>query len=189
MANDQTLTGTLLIAMPQLEDPNFRRTVMLIVEHDENGTFGLVLNRSVDLLASTLCASLDIKWRGSPEANIHWGGPVEPDSGWLLLNHPDVVDLDDPAIARVGEQDLFLARSVEVLRNASSQSLGDLRFYLGYAGWGPGQLEFEMSRGAWLVAPPNREMVFKSSNDSMWDESVRSLGIDPASLVSTQGIH
>lgn len=189
MANDQTLNSTLLIAMPQLEDPNFRRTVMLIVEHDENGTFGLVLNRAVDLLASTLCASLDIKWRGHPDANIHWGGPVEPDSGWLLLNHPEVEDLDDPAIARVGEQDLFLARSLEVLRNASTQSLSDIRFFLGYAGWGPGQLEWEMSNGAWLVAPPNCEMVFESSNDSMWDQSVRSLGIDPASLVAAQGIH
>ena len=175
--------------MPQLEDPNFRRTVMLIVEHDENGTFGLVLNREVDLLASTLCASLDIKWRGRPKANIQWGGPVEPDSGWLLLNQPEVEDLEDPSIARIGEQGLFLARSLEVLRNASNQSLSDIRFFLGYAGWGPGQLEWEMSNGAWLVAPPNREMVFESSSEAMWDQSVRSLGIDPASLVATQGIH
>jgi putative transcriptional regulator len=189
VANDQTLTSTLLIAMPQLEDPNFHRTVMLIVEHDENGTFGLVLNRTADLLASTLCASVDIKWRGHPDASIHWGGPVEPNSGWLLLNHPEIEDLADPAVTRVGEQDLFLARSIEILRNASTRSLADVRFYLGYAGWGPGQLEWEMSNGAWLVAPPNQEMVFGSTNDSMWEKSVRSLGIDPASLVSTQGIH
>jgi len=189
VADAQTLTSTLLVAMPQLEDPNFSRTVMLVVEHDEGGTFGLVLNRSVDLLATTLCASLDVRWNGDSEANVHWGGPVEPNSGWLLLNEPKSVDLDDPAITRVGEADLFLARSVEVLRYASTESPGDIRFYLGYAGWGPGQLEWEMTQGAWLVAPPNCEAVFQSSNDSMWDETVRSLGIEPASLVSTQGVH
>ena len=84
VTQDQSLSSALLVAMPQLQDPNFRRTVTLIVEHDEDGTFGLVLNREVDLLASTLCASLDVEWRGDPEANIRWGGPVEPSSGWML---------------------------------------------------------------------------------------------------------
>lgn len=189
MAKEQTLTSTLLVAMPQLEDPNFFRTVMLIVEHDEAGTFGLVLNRTVDLLASTLCASLDVKWRGDPDANIQWGGPVEPNSGWLLLSQPKSIDLDDSAVTRVGAEDLYLARSVEILRCASSESPADIRFYLGYAGWGPGQLEWEMSQGAWLVAPPNCDTIFQSSIDSMWDETVRSLGIEPASLVSAQGVH
>ncbi len=189
MAKEQTLTSTLLVAMPQLEDPNFFRTVMLIVEHDQAGTFGLVLNRTVDLLASTLCASLDVKWRGDPDANIRWGGPVEPNSGWLLLNQPQGVDLDDSAFTQVGGENLFLARSVEILRCASNESASDIRFYLGYAGWGPGQLEWEMSQGAWLVAPPNCDTVFKCSIDSMWDETVRSLGIEPASLVSAQGVH
>ncbi len=175
--------------MPQLEDPNFVRTVMLIVEHDENGTFGLVLNRTVDLLASTVCASLDALWMGDPDAHVQWGGPVEPNTGWLLLRQPKTLDLQDSSITQVGEQGLFLARSLEVLRSASSEMPGDLRFYMGYAGWGPGQLEWEMSQGAWLVAPPDCKMVFESSVDSMWDETVRSLGIEPASLVSTQGIH
>lgn len=175
--------------MPQLDDPNFRRAVMLIVEHDENGTFGLVLNRTVDLLASTLCASLDVKWHGDPNANIQWGGPVEPDSGWLLINDPSNLNLDDPAISKVGDQDLYLARSLEVLKNASSEAPGTIRFYLGYAGWGPGQLEAEMAQGAWLVAPYCRKAVFESLEDVIWDETVRSLGIEPASLISTQGVH
>lgn len=188
MNSDPTLNATLLIAMPQLEDPNFRRTVMLIVEHSEDGTFGLVLNRSVDLLASTLCASLDIDWHGDPSANIQWGGPVEPNTGWLLLNDPKKLDLEDPSISRVGEADLYLARSIEVLRSASLEASGTVRFYLGYAGWGPGQLESEMAQGAWLIAPPNPDLAFEASADSMWDRAVRGLGIDPASLVSTQGI-
>lgn len=186
--SDSELNSTLLIAMPQLEDPNFRRTVMLIVDHSEGGTFGLVLNRVVDLLASTLCASLNVDWRGDPQASIHWGGPVEPDTGWLLLNEPKILDLDDPSISRIGDEDLFLARSIEVLRGASNEASGAIQLYLGYAGWGPGQLESEMTQGAWLVAPPNTELVFDVSPDDVWDRAVRGLGIEPASLVSTQGL-
>ncbi len=189
MTEDQTLSAALLIAMPQLEDPNFERAVALIVEHDENGTFGLVLNRTVDILASTLCASLEVDWRGDPEANIRWGGPVEPDTGWLLLDKPEKLDLNDPAISRVGEHDLYLARSVEVLRSAAVDASTHMRFYLGYAGWGPGQLEWEMAQGAWLVAPFNCEAVLHGDVETLWDKTVRSLGIDPASLVSTQGVH
>jgi putative transcriptional regulator len=186
---DESLTATLLVAMPQLADPNFRRTVMLIVEHDENGTFGLVLNRTVDLLASTLCASLDVKWQGDPKANIQWGGPVEPNTGWLLLNEPSTLNLDDPSISRIGDHDLYLARSVDVLKNATGAVPGTIRFYLGYAGWGPGQLVAEMAQGAWLVAPHDRKAVFESPEDVIWDETVRGLGIEPASLISTQGVH
>ena len=189
VSDNQSLTSTLLVAMPQLDDPNFRRTVMLIVEHDQNGTFGLVLNRTVDLLASTLCASLDVIWRGDPRAKMQWGGPVEPNTGWLLINEPVNLNLDDPAISRIGEHELYLARSVEVLKNASSEAPGAIRFYLGYAGWGPGQLEAEMAQGAWLVAPHSRKTIFESAEDAVWDEAVRSLDIEPASLISTQGVH
>jgi putative transcriptional regulator len=186
---DESLTATLLVAMPQLADSNFRRTVMLIVEHDENGTFGLVLNRTVDLLASTLCANLDVKWQGDPKAKIQWGGPVEPNTGWLLLNEPSTLNLEDPSISRIGDHDLYLARSVDVLKNATGAESRTLRFYLGYAGWGPGQLVAEMAQGAWLVAPHDRKAVFESPEDVIWDETVRGLGIEPASLISTQGVH
>ena len=189
MTEDQTLSAAFLVAMPQLEDPNFHRTVALIVEHDENGTFGLVLNRSADVLASTLCASLDVVWRGDPKANISWGGPVEPNTGWLLLDDTKDLDLDDDAVSRIGDHDLFLARSVDVLRSAAAEAPSHMRFYLGYAGWGPGQLEWEMAQGAWIVAPFDSNALFHGEDDSMWEEAVRSLGIDPATLVSTQGVH
>lgn len=189
MSDEEFLTASFLIAMPQLQDPNFHRTVMLIVEHNENGTFGLVLNREVDLLASTLCASLEVEWKGDPSANIGWGGPVEPNSGWLLFNEPLAVDLDDPAITPVGHDGIYLARSLEILRSVASLPPSDLRFYLGYAGWGPGQLEGEMAQGAWLLAPAKRNIVFEVSPDEMWNHVVRGLGIDPATLIPTQGIH
>lgn len=189
MTEDQTLNAAFLIAMPQLEDPNFHRTVALIVEHDENGTFGLVLNRSSDVLASTLCASLDVVWKGDPGAFIGWGGPVEPHTGWLLLSDTKSLDLEDEAVSRIGDLNLYLARSIDVLRTAASDAPSQMRFYLGYAGWGPGQLEWEMAQGAWLVAPFDPDALFHGSDDTMWEQAVRSLGIDPATLVSTQGVH
>lgn len=189
VAEDQTLRAAFLVAMPQLEDPNFHRTVALIVEHDENGTFGLVLNRSAEVLTSTLCASLDVVWRGDPEANIGWGGPVEPNTGWLLLDDTGRLDIEETAVSRVGDHELYLARSIEVLRSAAAESPAHMRFYLGYAGWGPGQLEWEMAQGAWIVAPFDGNALFHSDEGSMWEEAVRSLGIDPTTLVSTQGVH
>ncbi len=189
VSHEESLAASFLVAMPQLEDPNFRRTVMLIVEHHESGTFGLVLNRQVDLLASTLCASLDVEWMGDPAANIQWGGPVEPNTGWLLFNEALTVDLDDPAITPVGSDGIFLARSLEILRSVAHMPPSHLRFYLGYAGWGPGQLEGEMAQGAWLVVPPDNNAVFEIPPGEMWDHVVRKLGIDPATLIPTQGIH
>jgi putative transcriptional regulator len=187
--SESSLTATLLVAMPQLQDPNFHRTVMLIVEHDESGTFGLVLNREVDLLASTLCASLDVRWSGDPDANIQWGGPVEPNSGWLLFSEVLDIEEDNPAVTPVGDQGIFLARSLDVLRDVASIPDAEIHFYLGYAGWGPGQLEGEMAQGAWLVAPSDPKLVFEGDYDSMWERVVRSMGIDPATLIPTQGIH
>ncbi len=187
--SESSLNATLLVAMPQLQDPNFHRTVMLIVEHDENGTFGLVLNRQVDLLASTLCASLDVRWSGDPEANIQWGGPVEPNSGWLLFSEPLSSEADNPAVTQVGGEGIFLARSLDVLRDVASTPEAQIRFFLGYAGWGPGQLEGEMAQGAWLVAPADPDLVFDADFDFMWERAVRSMGIDPATLIPTQGIH
>lgn len=189
VTSESSLSATLLVAMPQLQDPNFHRTVMLIVEHDENGTFGLVLNREVDLLASTLCASLDVRWEGDPDANIQWGGPVEPNSGWLLFSDPIEGDEESRAVTAVGEDGIYLARSLDVLRDVASLPKTDIRFYLGYAGWGPGQLEGEMAQGAWLVAPSDPKLVFDADREAMWDRAVRSLGIDPMTLIPTQGIH
>ena len=71
--------------MPQLRDPNFRRSVVLLVHHDDEGTFGVVLNRSTELTAMGLCATLEVDWCGEPDKGIRWGGPVQPQTGWLLF--------------------------------------------------------------------------------------------------------
>ena len=185
-----TLAPCLLVAMPQLLDPNFRRTVVLIVHHDETGTFGLVLNRISDLSVGDLCGSLGIEWHGDEVAHLGWGGPVQPNTGWLLIGElglatPSAEDGEDVAEISPG---LHFAGSLATLRRVANSPPERFRLLLGYAGWGPGQLEAELAQGAWLVAPLRSEVVF-SSSDHMWEGVVRSLGVDPSTLVSTPGVH
>ncbi len=184
---DATLVPSFLIAMPQLVDPNFRRAVVLVIHHDEGGTFGVVLNRATDITAPTLCSTLEIDWRGDPRWVIDWGGPVGPQTGWVLFDATDSPDLDDDV--KEIRPGLCFAGSLDVLRRVASDPPGKVRLLLGYAGWGPGQLENELSEGAWITAPVTEEVVFEIEFSEMWEHVVRSLGIDPATLVATRGIH
>ena len=84
---------------------------------------------------------------------------------------------------------IFFAGSLNVLRPIAEAPPGHVRLLLGYAGWGPGQLEHEMVEGVWLTAPSSREAIFDVSPDAMWEYVVRSLGIDPATLIQTPGVH
>ncbi|NQZ96029.1 MAG: YqgE/AlgH family protein [Myxococcales bacterium] len=184
---DSNLTPGFLVAMPQLLDPNFERTVVLLIHHDDEGTFGVVLNRSTELNASSLCASLEIDWRGHPDESIDWGGPVQPQTGWMLFGEDSrFAGTDD--VKPVAEGVRF-AGSLDVLRQIAKEPAQDVRLLLGYAGWGPGQLEVELTEGAWLTAPVTRNVVFDVEQQQMWDHVVRSLGVDPSTLVSTRGVH
>jgi len=182
----ESLAPAFLVAMPQLLDPNFRRTVVLLIHHDADGTFGVVLNRPTDLTATDLCTTLRIGWRGVPEKEIGWGGPVQPQTGWMLFDEEAAVGSADVTQAGDG---IGFAGSLEVLRRLAANPPEELQLLLGYAGWGPGQLEGELSEGAWLVAPVSREVVFEVEPAAMWEHVVRSLGVEPATLVATRGIH
>ena len=183
-----SLAPSLLVAMPQLLDPNFHRTIVLLVHHDLEGTFGVVVNRVTDIKANRLCDSIDLDWRGDPEADIYWGGPVQPQTGWVLFEDDQAsVELADDA--RMVSEGLGFAGSLDVLRQVAGDPPDHLRVLLGYAGWGPGQLESEIAEGAWLVAPVESRAVFDVPIDRMWTHVVRSLGIEPATLVASRGVH
>lgn len=173
--------------MPQLRDPNFRRSVVLLVHHDEEGTFGVVLNRPTDVTAMGLCATLDVEWQGAAGKGICWGGPVQPQTGWILFGDQAELQTDDDVKA-VGEGIRF-AGSLDVLRRVAEDPPEDLQLLLGYAGWGPGQLEGELAEGAWLIAPVSRDVVFAVDPTVMWDHVLRSLGIEPSTLVASRGVH
>ncbi len=176
--------------MPQLADPNFRRSVVLVVHHDAESTFGLVLNREAELSMSELCESLDLDWKGRSEWGVAWGGPVESSTGWLLFQ--DGLDVESEAdregVLRI-EGDLCFASSLDVLRRFARRPPQDLRVFLGYAGWGGGQLEIELAQGAWVVAKASSATVFDVPVERMWEHVLREMNIDPVTLISTVGVH
>lgn len=174
------LRGSFLIAMPDLLDPNFHRTVVLVVEHDdEDGTVGLVINRPTDVEASEFCSSLDIEWEGDEEDRVHAGGPVQPTMGWILhgANEP----LVDSGFVADG---LWASTSRRTLEWIADQTELDRRVFGGYAGWAPGQLADELRTGAWLTCPAFADLVFRCPPDEVWARALRSMGVDPAALVS-----
>lgn len=175
--------------MPQLRDPNFRRSVVMLVHHDDEGTFGVVLNRDTEITALGLCASLELEWCGAPGKGIRWGGPVQPQTGWLVFDDDDDEALGFHEDVKELVGGVRFAGSLDVLRQVVHQPPKDLHVMLGYAGWGPGQLENELSEGAWIVAPVSREVVFEVDTSVMWDHVLRSLGIEPSTLVATRGVH
>src|SRR5258705_7749763 len=124
-----SIAPSLLVAMPQLLDPNFHRTVVLLVHHDPSGSFGVVLNRITEIRAELLCESIDIAWRGDPATEICWGGPVQPQTGWVLFGEaPDVAALDDVRAVVPG---LHFAGSLDVLRRIAERPPDEMRLLLG----------------------------------------------------------
>jgi len=161
---------------------------MLMVQHDEHSSFGLVLNRPADLTVSDLFEGLDFEWHGSVSASVGWGGPVELNSGWMLFADALRVEAHAEDVTEL-VPGLHFAGSLDVFRMVAEAPPSRVQFFLGYAGWSAGQLEFEISQGAWLSAPATPEIVFGVEPESMWTHVVRGLGIEPSTLVSTSGIH
>jgi putative transcriptional regulator len=176
------LKGTFLIAMPDLTDPNFHRTVVWVIDHDETGTVGLVINRSSALLNSTLCESQDIEWLG-PDAHVHIGGPVRPASIWMVhgCDEPPVEDCHPICPGS------WFSTDLDGLSQLASDAEGSRRIFGGYAGWGGGQLLQEIRVGAWLTCPSDLSLVFDRKPDEIWEASLAIVGVDPLSLVSGGG--
>jgi len=172
--------------MPQLLDPNFKRSVVLLVHHDGQGTFGLVVSRPADVTLDVVLDDLEVDWHGDRSQPLAWGGPVQPNTGWVLFGEGAAEEIDDANELAPG---LSVAGSLDALRKLAHHPPDALKLMLGYAGWGPHQLEDELVQGAWLVAPLRPEIVFGVEPEAMWEHVVRSMGIDPATLVATPGVH
>ena len=184
------LTSQLLVAMPQLDDPNFKRSVVLLVHHGSGGSFGIVLNRALDLTIGELMQNSGIEWPDGV-GSVGWGGPVQPERGWVVFTDdgPTIESGDEQEDVATLQQGVRVTGSLEMLRSVATHPPADVRLFLGYAGWGAEQLEGELAEGAWLLAPLRREVVFETAADDMWERVVRGLGIDPTALVPARGIH
>jgi putative transcriptional regulator len=175
----------LLLAMPQLEDPNFERSVVLMVEHSDEGSWGLIMNRPSDIPVSDILSSLGISWAGDPEAVVWSGGPVQPRTGWLV--HRPVPGGTEETIEVTSG--IALTTSPDRLRVLALEPPRQVRFLMGYSGWGSGQLETELASGAWVNAEATPDLIFETPAEEMWERALRSLGIDPLTLVPARGIH
>src|SRR5688572_8675998 len=141
----------LLLAMPQLIDPNFAPSVVLMIEHTDDGSFGLVINRPSSMSVVTLLKALEVDWRGAGGAVVWGGGPVMPATGWVLhapLSGPEA-PIEQPGTITIAPG-IALSTSPDMLKHIARRPPPRLRFLLGYSGWGPGQLTSEMARGSWL---------------------------------------
>ena len=183
---DEFVAPSLIIAMPQLLDPNFHRSVVLLVEKNEEGAFGLVINRDGDSRLVDLCENLDTQWGGPEDAVASYGGPVGSDQGFVL--HGDASSLTG-LHSRGILPGIHIASDMETFRAVCARPPRDLRILLGYSGWGPGQLENEIVSGAWLTTTASPDLVFRTPVEEMWERALRQIGIDPAMLVAGGGVH
>jgi len=175
-----TLIPGLLIATPSLADPNFNRTAILMLQHDDEGSLGLVLNRPTKHACSEVAKSLNIEWELDDTHFVSLGGPVEPQSLWMV--HPNHWIFDESIQIGSG---LAVSRSESALRRMCLAGEAQLRMFIGYAGWGPGQLEEEIKAGAWILTDVTDALIFRTADAEVWDRAFAQIGIDPGFLVSS----
>ena len=173
----------LLLAVPQLLDSNFQRSVVLVIEHNPEGAMGLVLNQpsSTNLEAFSLSQKLFC----NPELakiSVFKGGPLEPERGWIL--HRGIQLAEKKEIL----PNFYLSISQQSLRALLDQGKPPLQFFLGYAGWGEGQLEQEMIAGGWLVTPVPSDLL-EIQPTQLWDILLERMGVNPNQLATASGVH
>lgn len=172
----ESLTNHFLIAMPQLDDPNFFHSVTYLCQHDEEGAMGIIINQPLDMRLNEILEHLEIEHTDTAIGlqTVFFGGPVQPDRGFIL--HPP---------AKNWQGTMFI--SDEIALTTSSDILSDIAqndgpkqslIALGYAGWGRGQLEQELAQNAWLSVPASADIIFDTPVDKRWHAAASLLGVD-----------
>jgi putative transcriptional regulator len=182
-----SLAPTLLLAMPQLVDPNFNRSVVLLCKHNEDGALGLIVNRPL-MTTGRVTVNLDPPVSTDRELQVWVGGPVEPERTWILVGHePEEQDVFGGR--RIADR-LYLSTSPDLLRRLLEPDPPPMvRLIVGYSGWGPGQLEAELQASSWLMSEVDRDLVFNTPPEQMWETGIRRLGADPSALQMSRGVH
>lgn len=179
------LTNHFLIAMPSMDDPNFSQSVTYVCEHNDEGAMGIVINRPLDVSVAEVLDQLEIEGKAGQQNSdpVYSGGPVLSERGFIL-HRPH------------GKWESSLNVTSDIAVTTSKDILGALGagigpeesiFALGYAGWGAGQLEAEMSENTWLSAPANIDILFRVPPERRWVEAARLIGIDPRLISGSSG--
>jgi putative transcriptional regulator len=181
-----SLAPALLLSMPQLVDPNFNRTVVLLCKQSEEGAFGLIVNRPL-ITTGRIVVNLDPPVEPDHDLQVWVGGPVEPERSWILVG--DEPDDDQQKGMRIADG-LYLSTSPDLLRRLLEPLPPPrARLLIGYSGWGPGQLEVELQASAWLISDVDRDLIFNTPPERMWEAAIRRLGADPNALQISRGVH
>lgn len=178
----ESIAPCFLVAVPQLSDPNFRHSVVLLLRHEDDGTLGIVINRETPLLLRELCDDHEIPYSGDPSKRVRQGGPVQPQQGFVLFGE-EHADIEGQAI----QDGLRFSAFTSTLGNLCHKPGYRFQCYAGYAGWGPGQLERELVEGSWIVTPSDPKSVLDADPKAIWLEVLRANGIDPAAIVPGGG--
>lgn len=161
--------GRLLISEPLLEDPNFKRTIILLCEHDENGSFGFVLNRSMDMSVTDFIDDMP-----ETDAMVGFGGPVQNNALFYIHTLGERIEGSHPIL-----NGLYMGGEFEALQQAVRDGEADssnVRFFVGYSGWGAGQLGEEMEANSWIVVKSDVPTIMNADSEEDWGGILRSMG-------------
>lgn len=180
------LIGHMLISMPGMGDPRFEKSVIYLCDHSDEGAMGLIVNKpNTDLDIPTLLAQLDIDpVRDVSDRTVHFGGPVELGRGFVL----HTPDYSAGAATMAVNDQIGMTATLDVLEEiARGAGPAQWLMMLGYAGWGPGQLEEELAQNAWLVCDGARRLIFDLPDAEKWEAALESLGVAALALSSEGG--
>lgn len=184
--DDRFLEGKLLIAMPGMSDPRFEKTVIFMCAHSGEGAMGLIVNKPVVGLGfREMMEKLELGITdGTPDLPVLYGGPVQTGRGFVLHSS----DYDSPDSTMTVGGDTSLTATLDILRAiADGHGPKKAMFALGYAGWGPGQIESEIRANGWIHCDPDPGILFGPEMETKWNQALGKLGINASSLSAHAG--
>jgi putative transcriptional regulator len=170
----------LLLAMPQVLDPFFHHSVVLLIHHEDEGSLGFIVNRPTGIRVREILQGMEVTWKGPERSVAYFGGPVQPQVGTVLYTPRDSSEEGSSVVV----PGLSLTQHVGDLAELAADPPERFRLLLGYAGWGEGQLVTEILRNDWLTAPVSSDLIFAPDPEEVWADALRSVGVDPAALPS-----
>ena len=177
----------LLMATPQVMDPFFNHSVVFLLGHSEEGSFGFNLNRPTTVPIAEILEGMEIPWGGDPESHAYFGGPVQPQLGTILFGQGADKDLPIPEMAKSTTEvhpGIWMTQHVDDLAFLARVPPPGFRLYLGYSGWGGGQLIDEILRNDWILGPVIEELIFAPDPEPVWERALEAAGLDPSTLPS-----
>lgn len=163
------IAGRILISVPFLQDFYFKKSVVLLADHSSEGTFGLIINKPVDVKLSEISSEFE-----GFDAQVYLGGPVKTDSLFFIHTRPDLIDEGVPILG-----ELYWGGNIETVRKLiRNQQLDkdEIRFFIGYSGWSANQLEQELKENSWVVSLTDMKQVIRENPVELWGQTLKKLG-------------